>query len=220
MIRSVCLRLALLAMAIVVAVSAPGACAATAYDFSGLSLEELYEVRSQLDAEILEAERASGMQVYESGSYVVGTDIPAGDYVLVENSDAVFASVIVRSGSSEDADLVAYHLINNRAVIRLRAGTWLTLSEATACPLGMAGDYLMGKLSGEGGYLVGSMLPAGRYIVSPMEKAPLSSYSVYDGILGTDARLTKFEALSDNVEIELGEGDYIELSGCTIDMPE
>ena len=220
MIRTFCLRLALLAMAVALAVSVLGACAAPSYDFSGLTLEELYEVRSQVDADILEAERARGMKIYESGSYVVGTDIPAGDYVLFENSDAVFATVIVRSGSSEDDDLVTYHLINNRAAIHLNAGTCVTLSEAVACPLAMIGEALPEELDGEGGYMVGPMLPAGRYVVSPMEKAPLSSYSVYNGILGTDARLTKFEALNDNVEVELNEGDYIELSGCTISPAE
>ena len=64
------------------------------------------------------------------------------------------------------------------------------------------------------------MLPAGRYAARPAEKAPLSSYSVYSGILGTGAQLLKFEVLHETVALELQEGEYVELSGCTLTRQE
>ena len=67
---------------------------------------------------------------------------------------------------------------------------------------------------------MGSQLPAGRYTAAVTERAPLSSYSVYDGILGTDGRLVKFEVLHENTVLELRDGEYIELSGCTLAAEE
>ena len=191
--------------------------AAVPVDLSGMTLEELYEMRALLDGRIAALEADSGVRVYESGSYVVGRDIPAGDYVLIENADAVFASVLVRADDSEESDLVTHHLINNRAVVRLAAETWVTLSEATAWPIESAPDEVPG--TGEGGYLVGSHLPPGSYTITPLDKAPLSSYSVYDGILGSGEQLTKFEVLHKDVDIDLTAGEYIELSGCRLRTP-
>ena len=193
------------------------ACAAALaeYDFSGLTLEELYDIRGKLDEAIVSLETAEGCRVYESGGYAVGRDIPAGDYLLVENEDAVFASVMLRENNSEDAGLLMSHLVNGQAAIHLAKDTWLTLSEARAYPLSQSPYQFTGE-AGEGGYLVGAMLPAGDYEVCPVEKAPLSSYSVYDGILGTGAQLTKFEVLREAAVVSLAEGEYLELSGCTI----
>ena len=72
---------------------------------------------------------------------------------------------------------------------------------------------------GEGGYLVGVQLPAGDYVAQPQDLAPLSSYSVYTGILGTDAQLTQFQLLHEATPLTLKDGDYVELSGCSI-IPE
>lgn len=208
--------LAALLAALVLLAAAPSATAAPALDLNVLSLEELYGLRQQIDAQIAALESATGAVLYESGGYRVGTDIPAGDYALYENSDAVFASAVVRAGDSEESELVTYHLINGQAVIRLVPDTWLTLSEATAVPISQA-EAVSDGFAGEGGYLVGVTLPAGTYTAVPLEKAPLSSYSVYSGILGSNAQLLKFEVLHEATPITLAEGEYIELSGCGLE---
>ena len=208
--------LAALLAALVLLAAAPFATAAPALDLNVLSLEELYGLRQQIDAQIAALESATGAVLYESGGYRVGTDIPAGDYALYENSDAVFASAVVRAGDSEEPELVTYHLINGQAVIRLVPDTWLTLSEATAVPISQA-EAVSDGFAGEGGYLVGVTLPAGTYTAVPLEKAPLSSYSVYSGILGSSAQLLKFEVLHEATPITLAEGEYIELSGCGLE---
>ena len=184
-------------------------------DISGLNLETLYGLRDQVNARISELEHDSGQKSYDSGSYMVGRDIPAGDYVLTENDDAMFASVIIREEAAEDSGLVSHNLINRQCVIRLTEGTWVTLSEAKACPLEEA-QPVEDSMTDEGGYLVGTMLPAGRYEIYPADMAPLSSYSIYNGILGTGAQLIKFEVLHDHVAVSLNDGEYIELSGCKL----
>ena len=184
-------------------------------DISDMSLEDLYVLREAVDAQISLLESEDGVHVYESGSYLVGRDMPAGDYAVIENEDAVFASVIVRADDSVDAERIAYGLVNRQVMIHFNDDTWVTISEASAYPMEEAPvKGLENDVAGEGAYLVGMQIPAGKYVVSTLEKAPLSSYSVYDGIMGTEASLVKFEVLHDDVSIDLADGQYIELSGC------
>lgn len=206
------LRIALLACAMLILGMAANA---AVWDIESLTLEELFAARDAIDARIGILEQSENARVYDSGSYLIGEDIPAGDYVLVENDDAVFASVIVREGVTEDSGLISHHLINRQAVVRLSEGKWMTLTEAQAYPLNLAPRAEDGYAD-EGGYLVGVTIPAGRYSAQLIEKAPLSSYSVYDNILGADEQLIKFEVIRENTEITLNAGEYIELSGCRL----
>lgn len=184
-------------------------------DLDGLDLEALYILRMELDARIEALEAGSGIAAYEAGGYLIGRDMPAGDYVLTENEDAIFASVTVRTDDSQDGGLVDYALVNRQAMIHFEVGEWVVLSEVTAYPLDKAPlpDMENGFI-GEGAYLVGAQIPAGEYTVFTMDKAPLSSYSVYDDILSKDSELMRFEVIDDDVVIQLAQGDYIELSGC------
>ena len=192
-----------------------GAMAAWAdVDYDAMTLEELYRAREEIERRI-DALEASDDRVYVAGSYLIGRDIPAGDYVLVEEDDAVFASVIVREGVTEDSGLVAHHLVNRQAAVRFTEGKWLTLTEARAYPLALAPKAQDGN-AGEGGYVVGVTLPAGTYTVLLNDKAPLSSYSVYDGVLGSGEQLLKFEVIREATDITLDPGEYIELSGCRL----
>lgn len=183
----------------------------------GLPLEKLYALRDKVNARIVEMEQSEDQQVYDSGVYSVGDGIPAGDYVLFENDGAVFASMVVRREAAEDSELLSHHLINGQSVVRLKPNTWVTLSEARAYPLSRAPRSEEGPW-GEGGYLVGETLPAGTYQLVISDMAPLSSYSVYDGILDTDAQLIRFELLHGPAEITLNAGEYIELSGCGLQL--
>lgn len=190
-------------------------------DFSGLSLEELYAARLRLDAAIEALESAQGAGYYEDGSYLVGRDLPEGDYALQERENAVFASVVVRAGDSAGDALILHKLVSGQADLHLSKGTWVTLAEVLAWPLG-AEPSLLGEdgSAGEGAYLVGEQLPPGDYVAVPEGKAPLSSYSVYSGILGAEAQLTKFEVLHGEVTLALEQGDYVELSGCRLNPAE
>ena len=205
-------------LALAVLATGCAACASADYDFSTLSIAELYALRAQLDEaiEAREAEEATGF--YEDGTYLVGSDLPVGDYAIQERENAMFASVIVRAGKNPDDPLVVHKLVSGQADIHLVRNTWVTFFEVRAWPLG-AEPSLMGDdgAVGEGAYLVGKQLPVGSYTVSVADKAPLSSYSVYSGILGSGKEeLIKFEVLHGDTELTLNAGDYVELSGATM----
>ena len=151
-----------------------GALSASAEDIvlEGRSLEELYGLRERLERQITALEQADDGVTVDAGTYQVGRDIPAGDYVVTENQDAMFASVMVRESADEASALVSHDLVNGQCVIRLREGTWVTLNEVVAVPIAQAEPITDGIVP-EGSYLVGSQLPAGRYAVTPVEgRAP------------------------------------------------
>ena len=193
------------------------ALAGVQYNFDGLTLDELYEVRARVEARITELETVEEVPSYGSGLYQVGVDIPEGDYAILEEPNAMFASVVVRKGETDDSALVTHKLITGQADIRLQRDTWVTISEARAWPLGKEPSRAEpdGTMP-EGAYLVGVQLPAGRYLIAQMDMAPLSSYSIFAGIPGQTGKLTRFEVIHDAVELNLAEGEYIELSGCTM----
>lgn len=205
-------------LALLILTASCAACASVDYDFSGLTIDELYEVRARLDEAIEAKEAGASVGFYGDGSYLVGVDLPVGDYAVQERENAMFASVIVRGGNSAEDPLIMHKLISGQADIHLVRNTWVTFSEVRAWPLG-AEPSLMSEdgVVGEGAYLVGRQLPVGEYRVSVADKAPLSSYSVYSGIVGSGREeLIKFEVLHGDTELTLASGDYIELSGATM----
>ncbi len=195
-----------------------GCCAAQAapdIDFSTLSISELYDLRARLDEAIEARETEESIGFYEDGTYLVGSDLPVGDYAIQEKDNAMFASVIVRAGKGGEDPLILHKLISGQADVHLVRNTWVTFSEVRAWPLG-AEPSLMDEngVVGEGAYLVGKQLPAGDYRVVMADKAPLSSYSVYSGIVGSGKEeLIKFEVLHGDAELTLEPGNYVELSG-------
>lgn len=205
-------------MALLILTACCGARAFSDIDFSGLTLSELYEVRAQLD-EIIEAKEAEGsVGFYGDGTYLVGSDIPVGDYAIQERENAMFASAVVRAGKSIDDPLILHKFVSGQADIHLVRNTWVTFSEVRAWPLGAEPSLMDGDGTvKEGAYLVGKQIPAGDYLVSVADKAPLSSYSVYSGIVGSGKEeLIKFEVLHGEAELTLAAGDYVELSGASM----
>ena len=200
-----------------------GSCAAQAapdFDFSTLSISELYVLRAQLDEAIEAREAEESVGFYEDGTYLVGSDLPVGDYAVQERENAMFASVVVRAGKGAEDPLILHKLISGQADIHLVRNTWVTFSEVRAWPLG-AEPSLMDEngVVKEGAYLVGKQLPTGDYLVSVADRAPLSSYSVYSGIVGSGKEeLIKFEVLHGEAELTLETGDYVELSGATMTL--
>ena len=181
--RMLCACIAALLMSAILAT------ALAEYDFSGLTLEELYDVRARVDETIAALEAGGDVSYYEDGSYLVGADLPEGDYVLYERENAVFASVVVRAGDSAESALILHKLISGQADIHLAKDTWVTFAEVRARPMEATAEVAAAGMAGEGAYLVGVQLPAGQYLVTAQDKAPLSSYSIYSGILGTDAQI-------------------------------
>ena len=188
----------------------------SAIDLTGASLQELLDLRERINKQIAALE-SNGSRFYESGTYAVGIDIPVGIYLILEEEHSIFPTLTVRQGASADSQLLNYEMIINQAVVQLTAGTYLTISDAVAYPFDSAPESgLVDGIGAEGGYWVGVQIPAGRYLVVPDEKAPISNFSVFSGILGTNAQTLRFELIHEPVELEMETGQYVVLSGCTL----
>ena len=185
-------------------------------DLSGATLEELRELRDRIDRQIESMETVEDKR-YESGTYAVGIDIPVGTYLVLEEERGIFPSVTIRRGPEATSELLGYELIVNQAVLQLTAGTYLTLNDAVAYPFDRAPAISFEDGVGEeGGYWVGVQIPAGRYRIVPDDKAPLSNFSVYSGVVGTNPQTLRFELIYEPVELDLETGQYVVLSGCTL----
>ncbi len=187
-------------------------------DLSGLTLSELYDLRRSVDRRIEELEDAGVKPHYKSGTYRVGVDMPEGVYVLQDDGAALFPSVLVRADGEDGGEVLNYELVIPTAVMRFVSGSFVTLSDVTAYPFELAPEVGLDQEGAafEGGYWVGEQIPAGYYRVLPDEKAPLSSYSVYDDVPGAGAHLLKFEVVDEPIELALDRGQYVNMSGCGI----
>lgn len=91
----------------------------------------------------------------KEGTYKVGTDIKAGEYVLISNGGSV---------STAGGDYISIIRIENRAIISVTKGQILTFDNATMYPIDSAPKIVTveGKIPA-GAYKIGVDLPAGSY---------------------------------------------------------
>ena len=218
-------RIAFLLAGLMLLLALPGALAESGKpDYAGLdltqaSLDELKDLYERIALEI-ESRDTAEAPFFPSGTYAAGLDMPAGIYLVREDEHGIFPSMTVRRGSMPDSPLESYEIIIKQAVVQISTGTFVTLTDAVAYPFeSVTEDWLAGGEAGEGGYWVGPQIPEGTYRIVADEKAPLSSYSVYSGILGTNPQLERFETVNDEIETALVSGQYIVLSGCSIALP-
>ena len=76
-------------IAIALALILIGAAAYAAIDLSGMSFDELLELRAQVDAALWASDGWQEVDV-PRGVYIVGEDIPAGKWSVRATSDAIF----------------------------------------------------------------------------------------------------------------------------------
>ena len=120
------------------------------------------------------------VKMYNSGMYKVGVDLPAGEYVLVGNS-AYFQ--IAKDSTGVLESIIANDNFNNRSIITVQDGQYVTLTRCTAYAFKDAP-----KVNPENGFLregmykVGVDLPAGEYkvIANGMGYTEVSSNSKHD----------------------------------------
>jgi hypothetical protein len=66
------------------------------------------------------------------GMYRIGTDIPAGEYKLIADKDAIAAYSCIYDNSSAYRKIIANDIINNNSYVTVEEGQYLLLSQCTA----------------------------------------------------------------------------------------
>lgn len=72
----------LLALIMIIVLAVPAAAAADLPDISGLSYDELVQLKDQINLAIWESQEWQQVEVPE-GTYLIGTDIPAGHWTII-----------------------------------------------------------------------------------------------------------------------------------------
>ncbi|MFA6308458.1 MAG: Ig-like domain-containing protein [Clostridia bacterium] len=146
-------------------------------------------------------------------TYIVGTDIPAGEYVITGSAKTYWYV-------SSSPDIMGYLTGSGENMyITVDDGTYLTVVDGTVIPIAEAPVFasVNGKFS-DGMYKIGRDLAAGEYDVTAISNADMTgyailkdSYDVQESYIGTPVMFT-----SGSKHITVTDGQYIMLVGAYI----
>lgn len=160
-------------------------------------------------------ETANPSNVYESGTYKIGTDIPAGEYVLFANRLGGYFEV----NSSSDGTLesiIANENFSYNTILTVDDGTYLKITNAYAIPF----DDADIDISGVGMYKVGTHIPSGEYRVIKDNsnvggyiEVTNDSYHILNSIVSN-------ENFENNTYITLYEKQYVKIVGAHLESTQ
>lgn len=151
--------------------------------------------------------------VYQPGTYQTGTDLPAGEYVLLVQASESAGYYSILTDSSADAEAVDYSTFDYNAIIRIEDGQQLQLRGCTASPIGEVPqiDHYYGTM-----YKVGYHIPAGTY---RLKCTDMTTYGVayilscpsdnYDAVVD-------YVYVGDTAAVTVSEGQYLQLIDCVV----
>ncbi len=151
---------------------------------------------------------------YKASTYKVGTDIPAGEYVLFsDNSFGAYFEITKDSSGSLDSIIANNNFFTN-SIVTISEGQYFTM---TGCYAVKSGDALIVDTTGDGMFKVGIHIPAGEYKLEVSEDA--FGFGYYEVSSTSEHNLNSIVA-NDNFEgatyITVSAGQYLTLSGCKI----
>ncbi len=149
---------------------------------------------------------------YGAGSYVVGKDIPAGEYAVfadgLEEGKPYRTCSFTLYKSDSDEKLIGKFRFENHGLVSLYDGQHLILASGYAVPAEGAGL----TLSPYGMYLAGRDMEPGRYRITPLT-ADGGYYALYSDVRYYYDYQDEYRMFLEPVEITVTEGQYLELGG-------
>ena len=112
-------------LCVLLVIALVGAAAYAAIDLSGMSFEELLDLKARVDKALWASDELQKVLV-PSGDYVIGDDIPAGRWtIFVSGSDSSYVHIEDEKGGYVDS----YYLTNGeRANVTLKDGYVIELN--------------------------------------------------------------------------------------------
>lgn len=180
------------------------------------SADESSEASSEAVSSEAESSAPSEPSVpsYSAGMHKVGTDIPAGEYVITSYTQMY---VEVASDSTGDFDsIIMNENISGRYYVSVSDGQYLTFTSGTATPADQTVAYSpVGGVYEEGMYKVGKDIPAGEYKVHPTEG--MGYYEVDSGLGGGSLdNIVSNENFETDVYVTVSDGQYLKLVRSTL----
>lgn len=146
------------------------------------------------------------------GTYKVGTDIGAGEYVLLCNSDYPAYYSINSDSTGSFGSIIDNDNFSYNSIIFVSDGQYLEMKRCTLSPISEIPqiDYTKGNK-----FKVGYHIPAGEYKLQGN-----STYSAYYAVLSNASGSVRDIISNDNFDgqayVTVKDGQYLELSRCTI----
>lgn len=151
---------------------------------------------------------------YKASTYKVGSDIPAGEYVVYCDSFMGYIETAKDSSGTLDS-IIANENISTNSIVTISDGQYFKMTGCYAVPIDEAGSL---DTSSDGMFKVGVHLPAGEYKIEVDKDSVIGfgyveisrdSYHVLDSIISND----NFEG---SKYITVSDGQYLKLTGCRI----
>lgn len=180
---------------------------------------------SENDAAVLEKMQENG--VFSSGTYLVGEEIPAGEYAVISESgeaDHLFYAGVYADQEKEQEISGEWHEYS--AIVQLEEGTYFSFSWANCYDM-TKNTIPNDPTKHPGMFCVGRDIEPGTYTICPYEKENhdlYPTYAVYTS-LGSVAPVIaesgslydpSDSTLLDAVTLTLEEGQYLKLSQCIV----
>ena len=169
--------------------------------------EEYRAMQSNANGNLFEDFDFSSFHKYENSTYKVGTDMPAGEYVLYATSGLGYFCV---SSDSYGNSIVFNDNFEYNSIVSVEEGEYIELSRCYAEPIKSAGFL---ATTGSGMFKIGEHLPAGEYKLRATDDR--GYYCVYN-----DSRHDNIETndnFSGRAYVSVRNGQYLLLSRCEID---
>ena len=146
---------------------------------------------------------------YYEGNYKVGTDIPAGDYVLfITSGSSAYFSIEKSRGEIIENDNFAYN-----SFIRIEEGQYLELDRCRAVPV--TEKYTI-NTDGEGIFRVGIDIPAGEYKLLTTSTSTSGYYEVGNMPMSKDYHIKLNDNFKTSAYVTVYEGEYLTLVRCKL----
>lgn len=147
-------------------------------------------------------------KTYTSGTYKVGTDIPAGEYAVTA-SGSCYWNVY---GDSTKSDLLGNDFFSGRSYVTLSDGQIFTVNDGSFC---LASEAVPKSdiESSSGTFKVGFDIPAGEYKIT--SNAGTSGYLSVHNSSNPGARIVSNDFFEGQTYITVSDGQYLSLEDCT-----
>lgn len=181
--------------------------------------EEIQAQIADLEAQIAELKKElstlSGSDLSEapswsSGSYRVGEDIPAGEYVIFSKGFSGYIELCSDSSGSFDSIIMNDNIMSN-SIVTIEDGQYFNMTSCTAYSINDVPELDTTK---EGMFKVGLHLPAGEYNL--VADSPFAYMEVSSSSTGKFEHILSNEVFDSNYIITVEDGQYLKLTGCHI----
>lgn len=151
---------------------------------------------------------------YKASTYKVGTDIPAGEYVLFSDSFSAYFELNKDSSGSLEA-IIANDNFDANSIVTLSDGQYFTMTGCYAVPIEECKEI---DSTSSGMFKIGYHIPAGEYRIETDENSIVSL--AYLEVSKDSTHNLESITANDNFEgakyITVENGQYLKLVGCHI----